>query len=191
MNILLCGASMGIGGAETHVLSLALALSARGHRVAVVAERGELCEKLKMAGVRFIRAPLSSTDVRSISRSYKIMKRMLLRWDFDIVHAHSRLSALIVSEIRRREGLSFRFIVTAHARYKTTRALRYLSVWGDRCIAVSRDIKSHLVQNYGVDKDKITVIPNGIDTVRFHPVHKGKRHSIPLGMTVILSLSTP
>ena len=169
---------MGIGGAETHVLSLALAMSARGHRVAVVAERGELCEKLKMAGVRFIRVPLSSTDVRSISSSYKIMRRILLRWDFDVVHVHSRLSALIVSEIRRREGLSFRFIVTAHARYKTTRALRYLSVWGDRCIVVSRDIKSHLIQNYGVDKEKITVIPNGIDTDRFHPVHKGKCHSI-------------
>ena len=178
MNILLCGASMGIGGAETHLLSLAVELSKRGHRVTVASERGELCEELKRAEVRFIRVPLSRSDVSSITRSYKIMKKILSRWKFDVVHAHSRLSALIVSEIRRREGLSFRFIVTAHAKYKTSKALRYLSVWGDRCIAVSRDVKEHLTRNYKVDPKRITVIPNGIDTEKFHPAHKGGKHSI-------------
>ncbi len=178
MNILLCGASMGIGGAETHILSLAIALSERGHRVTVASERGELCEELKRAGVRFVRAPLSRSDVRSFRRSYLLLKKILLRWDFDVVHAHSRLSALIVSMIKQKEGLDFRFVVTAHAKYKTTRALRLLSVWGDRCIAVSRDIKSHLVKNYGVDYREVCVIPNGIDTKRFSPMHKGARHSI-------------
>ncbi len=178
MNILLCGASMGIGGAETHILSLAVALSERGHRVTVAAERGELCEELKKRNIRFIRVPLSSSDMRSVSKSQKIMKKILLRWDFDVVHAHSRLSALMVSRIRRKEGLDFRFIVTAHAKYKTSRMLRYLSVWGDGCIAVSGDIKKHLVRNYLVSEKKISVIPNGIDTKRFHPVHKGKKHSI-------------
>ena len=178
MNILLCGASMGIGGAETHILSLALALSERGHRVSVAAERGELCDELKKKKIRFIRVPLSSSDMRSVSKSRKIMKKILLRWDFDVVHAHSRLSALIVSEIRRKEGLDFRFIVTAHARYKTSRALRYLSVWGDRCIAVSGDIKKHLIKNYRVSEKRIAVIPNGIDTKRFSPIHKGKKHSV-------------
>ena len=178
MNILLCGASMGIGGAETHILSLSVALSERGHRVTVAAERGELCEELKKRNVRFIRVPLSSSDMRSVSKSQKIMKKILLRWNFDVVHAHSRLSALIVSRIRRNEGLDFRFIVTAHAKYKTSRALRYLSVWGDRCIAVSGDIKKHLIKNYRVSEKKISVIPNGIDTKRFHPVHKEKKHSV-------------
>ncbi len=169
---------MGIGGAETHILSLAIALSERGHRVTVAAERGELCDELKKHNIRFIRVPLSRSDMRSVSKSHKIMKKILQRWDFDVVHAHSRLSALIVSEIKRKEGLSFRFIVTAHAKYKTSRALRYLSVWGDRCIAVSGDIKKHLIKNYRVSEKRISVIPNGIDTKRFSPVHKGKKHSI-------------
>ena len=178
MNILLCGASMGIGGAETHVLSLALALSERGHRVTVASERGELCEELKRGEIRFIRVPLSSTDARSVRRSYLILRKILLRWDFDVVHTHSRLSSLIVSMIRRKEGLDFRFVVTAHAKYKTSRALRILSVWGDRCIAVSRDIKSHLMRNYGASNSDVCVIPNGIDTKIFSPSRKGKRHSI-------------
>lgn len=169
---------MGIGGAETHVLSLAIALSRRGHRVTVASERGELCTELKKHDIRFIRLPLSSSDMRSVCRSYTRMKKILLRLDFDVVHAHSRLSALIVSAIRKKENLDFRFVVTAHAKYKTTRALRLLSVWGDTCIAVSRDIKSHLVKNYGLCDKKVRVIPNGIDTERFSPSHKGKHHSV-------------
>ena len=178
MNILLCGASMGLGGAETHILSLAEALAERGHRVTVAAERGELCDELRRRRIRFIRIPLSSSDIRSASKSYKILKKVLLMWDFDVVHSHSRLSALMVSVIRQRERLGFRFVVTAHSMYKTSRALRYFSVWGDRCIAVSGDIKKHLVINYGVSGKRITVIPNGIDTDVFHPIHKGEKHSI-------------
>ena len=132
MNILLCGASMGLGGAETHILSLAKAFAERGHRVTVAAERGELCDELRNKRIRFIRMPLGGSDVRSACESYKAMKKVLLAWDFDVVHAHSRLSALIVSIIRQREGLDFRFVVTAHSMYKTSRALRYFSVWGDR-----------------------------------------------------------
>lgn len=178
MNILLCGASMGIGGAETHMLALAVSLSKRGHRVTVAAERGELCDELKRHRIRFIRVPLATSGVRDCAEAYSIIKKILRRWSFDVVHAHSRLSALIVGVVRSKEGLDFRFIVTAHARYKTTRALRLLSVWGDECIAVSGDIKKHLVKNYGVPREKIRVIPNGIDTEIFRPDHNGDRHSI-------------
>ena len=178
MNILLCGASMGIGGAETHMLTLAKGLHDKGHRVTVAAERGELCAELKRLGIRFIRLPVAGVGLGDTRKAYSSLRHILKRWDFDIVHAHSRLTALLVELVRRREGLNFRFIVTAHAKYKTTRALKLLSVWGDNCIAVSRDIKNHLVRNYGVDGDEIRVIPNGIDTSRFHPDGKGRKRSI-------------
>ena len=178
MNILLCGATMGLGGAETHVLTLATELARKGHRVTVAAERGELCSELKREGIRFIRVPLAGRGTRSAVKAYSILKKLLVRWDFDVVHAHSRLSALVISALRKREGFDFRFVVTAHAKYKTTRALRLLSVWGDRCIAVSRDVKRHLVENYGVEPERIKVIPNGVDVSRFVPSGRGDRRSI-------------
>ena len=178
MNILLCGASMGIGGAETHMLTLAVGLRKRGHRVTVAAERGELCSELKREGIRFIRLPVEKFGLRDTRRAYFAVRNILKKWDFDVVHAHSRLTSLLVALARQREGLDFRFIVTAHAKYKTTRALRLLSVWGDECIAVSGDIKNHLVKNYGVDGGRIKVIPNGIDIALFHPDGKGRRRSV-------------
>lgn len=178
MNILLCGASMGIGGAETHMLTLARGLHEKGHRVTVAAERGELCDELKRLGIRFIRLPVAEVGFCDTYKAYSSLRRILKRWDFDVVHAHSRLTSLLVELVRKREGLDFRFIVTAHAKYKTTRALRLLSVWGDTCIAVSRDIKRHLVKNYRADSDSIKIIPNGIDTTVFHYGGRGRKRSV-------------
>lgn len=169
---------MGIGGAETHILTLAKGLRDKGHRVTVVAERGELCAELKRLGIRFIRLPVAGVGLSDTRKAYSSLCHILKRWDFDIVHAHSRLTALLVELARRREGLDFRFIVTAHAKYKTTCALKLLSVWGDTCIAVSRDIKNHLVRNYGANCGSIKIIPNGIDTDAFHPDGKGKKRSV-------------
>jgi len=87
MNILLCGASMGIGGAETHMLALAVSLSKRGHRVTVAAERGELCDELKRHRIRFIRVPLATSGVRDCAESYSIIKKILRRWSFDVVRS--------------------------------------------------------------------------------------------------------
>ena len=63
MKVLMVTMGMDIGGAETHILSLAEALSKRGHRVTVAAERGELCDELKKRRIRFIRMPLGGSDV--------------------------------------------------------------------------------------------------------------------------------
>ena len=52
MKILLCGDSMDVGGAETHIVALSNALSRMGYGVTVAAKRGELCPKLS-DGVRF------------------------------------------------------------------------------------------------------------------------------------------
>jgi len=178
MNILLCGASMGIGGAETHMLTLAIGLAERGNKVTVVAERGKLCEELKHHKIKFIRAPLSSDKITDMIKSYKVLWKLIERTDFDIVHAHSRISAFLIDRIRKKRQKSFKFVVTAHARYRTNRTLKLASVWGDECIAVSKDIKQHLIKNYGVFDRKISVVPNGVNTKKYFPSGSGEKCSV-------------
>ena len=60
MNILMLTASMGTGGAETHVFTLAQTLVKLGHRVTVASEGGSLCPRLRAHGVRHLTLPLSS-----------------------------------------------------------------------------------------------------------------------------------
>ena len=176
MKILICGASMGIGGAETHMLQLARGLAAKGHEVTVAARRGALCRELCERGdIRFMDMPLDGLG-RATFCYFKLL-RIIKRENFDIVHAHSRIAALMVSVIKRtNKNLRFGFAVTAHARYKRDVLKDMLSSWGDECIAVSEDIRAHLTTGFGVERENITVIPNGIDTEKFssESVARGK-----------------
>ncbi len=158
--ILLCDA-LDVGGAETHVLSLATELRRLGHRALVTARGGAMSCGLENF------CELDVNDALYIVKLYDLIKREAP----DIVHAHTRRTALAVSIVRRMsDAPRFAFITTAHARYRTNGALTVLSRWGDECIAVSRDIRRHLEKYYRQDS---AVIPNGIDTDDFSP-SKGK-----------------
>jgi polysaccharide pyruvyl transferase CsaB len=166
MNILLCTASLEYGGAETHVCELASGLVALGHRVTVASPGGALAASLS-GEVKHIRLPRFSRRLRDLIRSSRAIRKLLRRGGFNIVHAHARRPAYICRKYTKKYGCGF--VVTAHALFKMTPALRRLSAWGERTIAVSEDIKQLLVEECGVYPGHITVIPNGIDTRRFAP----------------------
>ena len=62
----------------------------------------------------------------------------------------------------------------------------------DHIIAVSNDMKEKVVQEYGVERKKVTVIPNGIDPKKFFRTNKldaQKQCGLELGSKYILALS--
>ena len=58
MKILMLTDKMEAGGAETHIETLALALTARGHDVTVLSAGGRIADRLEAAGVKQIRRRL-------------------------------------------------------------------------------------------------------------------------------------
>ena len=173
MKIMLVGDSMGIGGAETHVLALAKELCKMGNRVTVIAKRGELSERVvaECGGrARFVDLAADPRDAVAFAAYMIALSKKIKRERPDVVHAHSRSSAFAIRILRGIGALpDFKFIVSAHAKYRTNAILKLLSAWGDRCIAVSDDVKAHVVKNYRLAEEKITVISNGIDTEEFSP----------------------
>ncbi len=168
MKILVLCDSMGIGGAETHVLTLVRGLCERGHSVTLAAGYGELTPRLiKECGKRLDFVGLKSGDrsLLGIVRYLAGLRSIIRATRPDVIHAHSRMTAFCVGLLRRVTILpNFRFCVTAHAKYSINALLGILSVWGDGCIAVSEDIRDNLAENYRVDAERITVIPNGVCT---------------------------
>src|SRR5690606_6819819 len=49
--------------------------------------------------------------------------------------------------------------------------------FADRILSVSEDLKLHIV-NLGIDKNKVHVVPNGVDTDKFKPAGKAHARSI-------------
>lgn len=172
MKILMLISSLAIGGAETHVVELSAALVRRGEQVCVVSGGGVLSERLSALGVEHITLPLGSRDPFSLIRAYMGLRRILRHRRFDVIHAHSRLAAFIGERVAR--GSEACFVTTAHARFESSPLKNYMSEWGYYVSAVSEDIALHLRRVYGVAREQIWVIPNGIDTKKFCPPRKSE-----------------
>lgn len=166
MKILLCTTSLGYGGAETHLITLAEKLTDLGHTVTVASSGGKLVSDLTVRA-EHIKLPVFSRRLYRMICSSIALNRLIRKGDFDIVHTHARIPSLLCRRSSKKYGAAH--IVTAHAHFKMTPTLRRLSVWGDRTIAVSEDIKELIAGSCDILPDRITVISNGIDTDRFSP----------------------
>lgn len=167
MNILLVTMALDIGGAETHVVSLAKSLKKKGHTPIVVSAGGVYVKELEENNIKHYIAPLDRKGLKSILESVKTYKDIIKRYNIDIIHAHGRIPAFVGKIVSIMMNIPF--MTTAHARFKDTFVYKYMSFWGEKVICISDDVKEHLVKNFGVKEKKITVITNGIDIDRFIP----------------------
>ncbi|WP_202710516.1 glycosyltransferase [Sporosalibacterium faouarense] len=165
MNILLVAMGLDIGGAETHVVSLAKELKNIGHNPVVISSGGVYVDELLDKNIPHYDAPLDQKDIKSIIKSLTMMKKAIKDEKIQIIHAHGRIPALIGKIISILNRLPF--MTSAHAKFVHGGLYKYMSFWGEEVISVSEDIKNHLMDNFGVDEEKITIITNGIDTDKF------------------------
>ena len=167
MKILLLTDKLDVGGAETHLLSLASELSRAGHSVTAISSGGRTAKALCPLGVAHISLPLDKRSPHALLVSYLSLQKIIKDSGFDVIHSHARLPSLLVSPIAKKQSVPL--VCTAHAKFSAKSWRRALSEWGSSTIAVSEDLKQYLIDIYGLAPENITVIPNGIDTRKFCP----------------------
>ena len=176
-------ATMGldIGGAETHIVELAKELKSRGHEIAVISNGGVYVAEVERAGIRHYQAPLNRRSVKAMAQAARILRQVIHQERPDIVHAHARIPAFLCGLARRRR--KFAFVTSCHGVYQVSGALKLLSNWGERTLAVSEDIRDYLMEQYNVPREHITLTINGIDTEKFSPEISGEalREELSLG----------
>jgi glycosyltransferase involved in cell wall biosynthesis len=164
--LLLAVDSLEVGGAERHVVDLALALHRKGYGVEVACSvAGGLSESLEAAGVPVW--PLTGRLVkRRVSPAYaRGIRRLLRGGGFDLVHAHIFASAAAAAIATLGKGLPL--VITEHteASWQTWRT-RWISRWAHRrarhTIAVSTPIERRLIERDGAPSDLVTLIPNAV-----------------------------
>ena len=189
MKILMVTMSMGIGGAETHILELSKGLCARGIEVHVASAGGVFVEELEKAGVLHETLPLDRREVFSMMRAESGLAKLIGRERYDIVHAHARIPAFICGRLR--EKMDFRFVTTDHLDFELTPLLKKLTNWGEWTFAVSRDLKNYLLEHFDLNPRHISLTVNGVDTEKFSPDVKmmQKENSDADGRAVILHIS--
>lgn len=167
MKILMTTMKLDIGGAETHIVELSKELHRRGHEVSVASNGGSYVRELEESGIIHYDIPLQSKNPYSMLRAYRMLKKIILENNFDIVHAHARIPAFLCGKLRH--SIQFPFVTTAHWVFNVKFPLNILTDWGDRSLAVSEDIKKYLIDNYGLKPEKIGITNNGIDGGKFSP----------------------
>ena len=186
MKILMATMGLDIGGAETHIVELSKELRHRGHEVVIVSNGGVYVPEVTAAGIRHYGAPLHRRSLSDMRRSLSILRDVIKQEKPDIVHAHARIPGFLCGRLQRSMG--FPFVTSCHGVYQVSGALRLLSNWGDRTLAVSEDIRDYLIQQYNVPPQHITLTINGIDTDKFSPEVSGEavRREFHLGNAPVI-----
>jgi glycosyltransferase involved in cell wall biosynthesis len=167
-------------GVGEHALSLLIALRKFGLVPYIVAPSPLLDAakaELDDFGINSVAMDMSSPlDWREIVR----LSYLLRQEQIDIVHCHMAIASACASPIAWLSGVPA-LIETTHGReiWREGKHLRgYFWVdrqvgrLTDRFIAVSEAVARHLIENKRVPAHKITVIRNGRDLSRFHPVSR-------------------
>lgn len=174
MKILMLTDRMDSGGAETHIAQLIRGLQKSGCAVSLISSGGRLADELKRDGIPCYRAPMGSHSPFVWLRLRRLLRKLILREGFDVLHAHARIPALLIRGLCKERVTE---IVTVHAHFHTDPILTRLCNWGKHTVAVSEDLRAYVCDAYGVPAESVRVIPNGVDCQRFTP--PPKRDDVP------------
>jgi len=184
------------GGVERGTLEIAKKVVESGNNSIVVSAGGPLVDSLVKHGSTHITMNVASKNPITILLNAKRIADVIRSHDVNIVHARSRApawSCYIAAKLT-----SACLITTFHGIYNFNNYLKklYNSVMteGHRVIAVSNFVKQHIINNYKIDKKKITVIHRGVNHDDFSKKHLSddliadlkKKYKIPQDAPVLL-----
>lgn len=174
--------SLDLGGAQRQLVSLARGLHERGHRVLIATFYGGGPLEEELAGIPV--RDLGKKGRWDLLGFLTRLVRLVREEKPDILHGYLAIPNILTVLLkplfpRTRMVWGTRNAKLYFDRYDRVRRLAYrverlLSRFADLIIANSYRGRDYAA-DYGFPEDKIVVIPNGIDTERFHPDLEARR----------------
>lgn len=165
--------SLDYGGVERGTVEVANELVRRNHRSIVISAAGRLVPELIASGSEHIDLPIGKKSITSIKLIPKLSS-LFLENNIDIVHVRSRLPAWLTHFALKKIHSEKKpiLITTVHGPYTVNRYSKIMTS-GCRVIAISKYIKNYILSNYpDTDKNKIKIIPRGVDSKEYYLDYK-------------------
>lgn len=187
---------LGPGGAEQGCIDVAAGIVNAGGRAIIVSHGGARIPELARFGAIHVDLPVHSKNPLIMWKNIGKLKKLIQRFEADIVHARSRAPAW--SAWRACKGTKTRFITTCHAPYNISGEAKRLYnasiAQGEIVIAISEFVADYLRKNYQLSNERIRVIQRGIPLEKFHPttvtaerlVTLAKQWRIPDGANIVM-----
>jgi glycosyltransferase involved in cell wall biosynthesis len=180
MNILYLTNHLNIGGITSYVLTLGSGLKQRGHNIYVASSGGQLLPQFKDLGIVYLPIPIKTKNEVSLKIIISLFKLLsaIKKNDIELVHSNSRTTQVLGCLLNKFSGIPH--ISTCHGFFKKRFSRKIFPCWGQKVIAISEQVKEHLMNDFGIDEEKIRVIHNGIDVEKYttrntqHAIRKRK-----------------
>lgn len=168
MKILFIITSLGMGGAENIVVSLADKLTLQGHNVDIVCLRGEILIKPKCKNIKIY--SLKLTNIINIYTVLKKINNIIKKMQPDVIHAHM-FHAIIMSRILKISFPDIKLISTAHSKLYGGKFRGLLYKITDRFSDLNTNV-SHEATDYFLDhkvfsRNNTITVTNGIDINKY------------------------
>lgn len=162
MKILILTTHLNTGGIASYVVNLAEGLKKSGNEVFVGSCGGDLVACLNQAGITHIGLNIRTKSELSpkIIGSFLKLKRVIKEEGIQIIHAQTRVTQVLAFLLKRRLGVHF--IATCHGYFRPHLGRRIFPCWGERVIAISGAVKTHLIRDFKLNPEKVRLVYNGI-----------------------------
>lgn len=161
MRILLVVPRFNIGGAETYVMTLALALQKQGMEVHIASGGGKLAGIVQDYGIEHHFVPVRL----HAGLAAAMLARFVTEYRIDLIHANS--AAAGIAAVKVKEKLSVPVVYTAHGVFGHNEAEMTLERC-DKIICVSDFVRRDAMRR-GFSEHKLQTVYTGIDLHKFKP----------------------
>ena len=154
------------GGVERGVVELNREFVKKGIESFVISAGGKLENQINLDGGNHVKFDVCSKNIFTAFRRVKGLKKILKEINPDIIHVRSRVPAWLVYFANK--SLNIKVVSTVHG-FNSVGFYSSIMQKADAVICVSNSIKEYIQKHYKTSKNKITVIPRGIDLELFNP----------------------
>ena len=160
------------GGVEIGTIEIASELQKQGYTNFVASEGGRLVHNLERMKVKHFTLPLKTKNPLKMYLNSLKLEKIIKENGINIVHARSRAPAWSAYWAAKRAGV--KFLTTFHGTYGLgpkgiKKYYNRVMTYGDLVIAITQHIKQHMIDNYGVDENKIRLVYRCVNVEKFNP----------------------
>jgi len=154
------------GGVERGTIELGRELVKKGFKSIVISNGGKLVEQLEKEGSLHVEFDICSKNPFSIAYKVVGLRKILKKLNPDVLHVRSRVPAWLIYFANK--SLKIPVVSTVHG-FNSVNFYSRIMIKADKIICVSGAIKKYVQQHYQANEKKVTIIPRGIDLVKFNP----------------------
>ncbi|MBF0385592.1 MAG: glycosyltransferase family 4 protein [Candidatus Omnitrophica bacterium] len=167
MKVLFLTTHLNAGGITSYLLNLGKALIKNGHEAIVASSSGDMEEEFSRAGIMTAAFNIKTKSELSFKIYFALPKiiRLIKEQKVSILHSHTRITQVIGSILHIFTGV--KHISTCHGYFKPKLSRKLFPCWGSKVIAISPQVRDHLLNDFKLDKGMVVLAPSGIDVDAF------------------------